>query len=141
MCALGFSSCFNIYLELNLHTELYLLYMFLCLPWKITIRNALVLGPFKMHSRVSSVQSTKACYIFFHIRLLCVRDVQVCSLRCARGDQWTTSKSWLSHSTRWVLGLELRSSCLAASAATHGAILLLRLSLLYSGLPSDSLAG
>lgn len=82
----------------------------------------------------------KSYYIFLHIRLFCVCAMYGCACpRCACGGQLTSSKSWLSHSARWVLGLELRSSCLAASATTHGATSLLRRSLLYSGLPSDSL--
>lgn len=81
----------------------------------------------------------KSYYIFLHIRLFCVCAMCGCACpRCACGGQSTSSKSWLSHSARWVLGLELRSSCLAASAATHGATSLLRRSVLYSGLPSDS---
>lgn len=97
-----------------------------------------------MYNMIFSVNSITTYSVCFHIHLFCVCSVQMCmcyTVHVEVGGQAARAGllSLFSHSSRWVLGLRLRSSCLAPSAVTHWASSLLRLSLLHSGLPSDSL--
>lgn len=69
----------------------------------------------------SIILSLSVC---FHIHLFCVCSVQMCmcyTVHVEVGGQAARAGllSLFSHSSRWVLGLRLRSSCLAPSAVTQ----------------------